>query len=230
MIFFIHQKLRNWCARLQLSTRTVKKMPAAEMGASTRTESEVLFESFCDLHQISWEIVHVANHRTPDYRVLLNGEAVYFEVKQIDSDIDFNTQEGGVSSRTVGSHIRQRIQNSRTQVQMARNEKIPGVLVIYNNLDPFQNFGTEQHDFISAMYGEWTVPINGPYIKKSYQGRNSLLKHKNKSFSAVAHLRNSLTGPKLCVYENIFSSFPLKYNSLPNCIDFVRIDAASIST
>ena len=194
---------------------------------TTKTESEVLFESFCDLHQIPWQIVPVAKLRTPDYLVFLNGEAVYFEVKQIDSDEEFNAQ-CGVSSRTVGSHVRQKILDSRKQVQVAKKEGVPGVLLIYNNLDPLQAFGTEPHDFISAMYGDMTVILKDRKITDSFHGRNSLLRNnQNTSFSAVAHLRRSSAGSTVRLYENVFASCGLNYSSLPPCIEVVRIEVTA---
>ena len=193
---------------------------------TAKTESEVLFESFCDLHQIPWQSVPVGNLRTPDYLVSFNGEDVYFEVKQIDSDQAFNTQ-GEFSSRTIGSHVRQKIFDSRKQVQVAKKKGVPGVLLLYNNLDPLQAFGTEAHDFVSAMYGEMTVVLKGSEITDSFHGRNSLLRNnQNTSFSAVAHLRRASTGPTVCIYENVYARCRLNYASLPPCIEVVRIEVA----
>ena len=193
---------------------------------TTKTESEVLFESFCDSHKISWEVVPVADSSTPDYLVSLNGEAVYFEVKQIDSDQEFSRE--GPSRRTIGAHIRQKILDSRKQVQVAKKAGAPGVLLVYNNLDPFQAFGTEPHDFVSAMYGEMTVVLKSRKITDSFQGRNSMLRgNQNTSFSAVAHMRRALKGPTICVYENVFSKNPLNYISLPQCFDVIRIEVSA---
>ena len=190
---------------------------------SRKTESELLFESFCDFHDIPWKPVAVAGGRTPDYLVSLNDESVYFEVKQIDSDQAF-TAPGGVHSRTVGSHIRQKILDSRKQVQVAKKAGVPGVLLIYNNLDPLQTFGTEQHDFISAMYGEMTVVLKNRRITDSFQGRNSLLReNQNTSFSALAHLRRTSNGPTMRIYENVFAHVGLNYESLPQCIEVIHV-------
>jgi hypothetical protein len=135
---------------------------------TAKTESEVLFESFCDLNRIHWEPVPVAESRTPDYLLRLAGDrAIYVEIKQIDSDHSFNARRGA-SSRTVGSHVRQRIVDSRRQVQVAKKEGVPGVLLIYNRLDPLQLFGTEQHDFIAAMYGEMTVVLTQGRMTDSF--------------------------------------------------------------
>lgn len=189
-----------------------------------RTESEALFESFCDIHGISWKRVSAGQSRTPDYVVYLSGEPVYVEVKQIDADDSFDAPEGH-SSRTVGSHVRHKIAASRKQMQPGANKGVPCVLLVYNNLDPMQAFGSEPHDFVSAMYGEMSVVLKGNEIKDSFHGRNALLREKhNTSFSAVGHLRNSSAGPTVRLYENVFARTRLNFSSVPRCIDLVRIE------
>jgi hypothetical protein len=63
------------------------------------------------------------------------------------------------------------------------------VLLIFNDRDPLQLFGTENHDFEHAMYGELTLTIEGDSgkIVDRFHGQNkSFQKRKNTSFSAVA--------------------------------------------
>lgn len=189
-----------------------------------KPEAETLFESFCESHAVSWERVPVEKTRTPDYVVSSNGQPIYFEVKQIDEDDSFK-MPGGVSSRTVGSHIRQKILDSRKQVQVGAKLGAPSILLVYNNLDPMQLFGTEQHDFIAAMYGEMTVELKDSQIVDSYHGRNSLLRDDhNTSFSAVGHLRHSATGPIVRLYENAFARNSLNVASLPPCFEVVYVE------
>lgn len=189
---------------------------------TSKPEAEALFESFCDSYAVSWKRVPVEKTRTPDYIVLLNGQNIYFEVKQIDEDDNFK-MSGGV--RTVGSHIRQKILDSRKQVQVGARLGAPSILLVYNNLDSMQLFGTEQHDFIAAMYGEMTVRLNDSRIVDSYHGRNSLLRDDhNTSFSAVGHLRRSATGPIVRLYENAFARNKLQVVTLPPCFEVVYVE------
>lgn len=60
----------------------------------------------------------------------------------------------------MGDHVRAKINEARKQVKVALNNRSPGILLIYNNLGPREAFGTEQHDFIAAMYGGPTVVFN----------------------------------------------------------------------
>ena len=189
-----------------------------------KTRSEYIFEEFCKKNNLQWEKIAERDEPTPDYKVFLNAETVIFEIKQIDKDDGF-TETG--SSRTVGDHVREKINEARKQLKFASRDSFPAILLIYNNLDPMQMFATEQHDFISAMYGELTVRIDleENMIKDSYQGRNQALRHnKNTSFSAVGKLYQADAGPKVLIYENIFSENKLDYSSLPKCIEAMRIE------
>jgi hypothetical protein len=75
----------------------------------------------------------------------------------------------------VGEHVRTKISDRRTrkQIQSASKQGKPTVLLIFNNLDPAQLFGTENHDFEHAMYGEHTVVIdrNSGKIVGSFRGQ-----------------------------------------------------------
>lgn len=194
-----------------------------------KTEAEALFEEFCHSNNIACEKVTEGSEPTPDYRVILNSQNVVVEVKQIDEDEDFRS-ESGVSTRTVGSHVRNKIHDvrKRKQLKAAANLGIPAILLVYNNLDPVQEFGTGSHDFIAAMYGEPTVALNTDTnrITDSYHGRNrSLAVDKNTSFSAVGGLYRAATGPVVRIYENVFcEKNKLDFSLLPDCIEFTRIE------
>jgi hypothetical protein len=192
---------------------------------TVKTKSESIFEEFCSSNNLPWEKITECDQPTPDYKVVLNAETVIVEVKQIDED-DELTEEG--SSRIIGDHVREKIndKHTRRQVKAASKKRLPAILLIYNNLDPMQMFGTEQHDFIAAMYGELTVVLNPKEhsITNSYHGRNqSLRQDKNTSFSAVGFLYQTNEGPAVRIYENAFAENKLNYSSLPDCIEYVRI-------
>ena len=190
-----------------------------------KTISEIIFEEFCNANNLPWEKIKECAQPTPDYRVVLNTETVIVEVKQIDRDGEFKFTEG-VSSRIVGTHVRAKINEARKQVKVASNERRPAILLIYNNLDPLQMFGTEQHDFISAMDGELTIVLNlkEHSITDSYHGQNqSLRQGKNTSFSAVGFLYRTNKGSAIRIYENVFAENKLNYSSLPKCIETIQI-------
>lgn len=203
----------------------VMRIPIGDI--TTKTVAEEVFEEFCDSNNIACEKITEESEATPDYKLMLNGACVVVEVKQIDRDEDFNSK-GGVSTRTVGSHIRNKIHDTRIRKRLknASTDGIPTVLLVYNNLDPLQMFGTEPHDFVSAMYGELTVVLNpkDKKIEDSFHGHNSSFRaNKNTSFSAVGHLHKTKSGPGVHLYENIFAKNPLNFSLLPGCFEVTRI-------
>lgn len=188
-----------------------------------RKEAELIFEEFCVENNIKWEKIPEGEKPTPDFRVDIAGQAVFVEVKQIDLDDSFSPE---ISSRTVGSHIRKKIEKARKQAQEASNADVPFILLVYNNIDKSQMFGTEQHDFIDAMYGERTVVFDPSEnaLGNSFQGRNSTLHNaKNTSFSAVGCLKKTLCRIEAIIYENYFAKYKLDYSKLPTCIKAVEI-------
>ncbi|MGC5204349.1 hypothetical protein ACPXA8_27610, partial [Klebsiella pneumoniae] len=72
-------------------------------------------------------------------------------------------------------------------------QKIPSILIIYNALDEvFHTFGTETHDFTTAMHGELTayLDLNRSEIVGAAHGLNSSFReNQNTSFAALGHLR-----------------------------------------
>ena len=105
-------------------------------------------------------------------------------------------------------------------------------MLVYNNIDHVhQRFGTEDHDFISAMYGELTIIIGKNTGKPidSFLGRNqSLAKNKHTSFSALGRLSPSPASGVMTVtlFENIFAKIALPYEQLPLCFDVKRVEIA----
>ncbi len=118
------------------------------LAMSKKTTSEMLFEQFCESNSLLYERVPTGDDPSPDYCVKLEAGHVYFEVKEIERDDAFSSKS---PTRTVGDHIRAKINEARNQVRAASAAGSPTVLLVYNNLDPLQKFGTEEHDFLAAM-------------------------------------------------------------------------------
>jgi hypothetical protein len=191
------------CCALQQVGHFKTDLPAM----TRRTESELVFEAFCKLHALPLERIKEGTSSTPDYSVVLGATSIHVEIKQIDTDPAFST----LQLRTPGTHVRAKINQARDQVRQAANNDIPAILLIYNNLDRMQLFGTEQHDFLAAMYGELTlVPSPGTsMLRGPFHGRNqSLREDKNVSFSAVGHLCGSTMQASVHLYENAYAKIP----------------------
>jgi hypothetical protein len=188
-----------------------------------KTKAEIVFERFCDSNQILWEKIKESATPTPDYRVFFDDHVVYVEVKQIDKDDNFTAACG---SRTVGSHIRAKIKEARNQVKAGSNTGFPSILLVYNNLDRMQMFGTEGHDFITAMYGEMTLVFNKAENRftDSFYGRNrSFTEDRSVYFSAVGLLSDIGGTAKVQIYQNTFARNPLDFSKVPSCIEVIRV-------
>lgn len=191
--------------------------------ASSATSGELAFEAFCEIHGIRFKRVEEGESPTPDYEAQLNDIVAYVEIKDIVADENFVTP---VRTRTVGSHVRAKIGEAKVQLQAAAKTGVPTLLLIYNALDPLQIFGTEEHDFVHAMYGELTVSVSltTNQVSESFFGRNkSFADNKNTSFSAVGCIRSIYGKMVVVIYENAFARNPLDFASMPDCIEVKRV-------
>ncbi|HCN19802.1 MAG TPA: hypothetical protein DIS73_05900 [Planctomycetia bacterium] len=194
-----------------------------------KTKSEETFERFLRENKLEFEKIEEGSSPRPDYLVKTRELNLVFEIKQLAEDENFKTESFEVSSRKVGEHIRKKIHDSRRQIQFAAKQGIPAVLLIYNNIDPMHLFGTENHDFICAMYGEYTFTyalIKDKITDRFYGQNQSLSEMKNTSFSAVGRLSPYLGKMKVTLFENVFSKVKIQYDRLPACFDVIRIQIA----
>ncbi len=154
-----------------------------------------------------------------------------FEIKELAEDENFNAGPFAASSRKIGEHIRKKIHGSRRQIQFAAKQGYPSILLIYNNIDPMHLFGTENHDFIYAMYGDYTLLLNKSTgeIMDSFHGQNqSLTETKNTSFSAVGRLSPYFGRMKVTLFENVFSRLKLQCDRLPACFDVINVQIETV--
>jgi hypothetical protein len=213
-----------------------------------KTKSEEVLEEFLTLNNLPFqkveEVQEKAAHR-PDYLVQIGNCELLCEVKELAEDEKFGTIPDPLhphiklSSRTVGKHVRRTIERSRKQIQYGAKQGIPSILLIYNSLDPaFQDFGTADPDFVSAMYGEYTFLIdrNTRETSELFNGRNSSLQEsKNTSFSAVGRLADTCRKTDdgdivreltVTLFENVFAEVKLPYDQLPPCIEVRRVEVS----
>lgn len=190
--------------------------------AHSPTAGELAFEAFCLTHKIPHKRIPAGETPTPDYEVLLSGAIVYVEIKDIVKDENF---EKTVVSRTVGSHVRAKINEAKKQLQEVAKKHATTLLLIHNSLDHSQSFGTEQHDFVSAMYGEINVSVSltTNQISHSSFGKNkSFAAGKNTSISAVGLIQSNQEKVTVVIYENMFAKNPLNFDTMPTCIEVRR--------
>lgn len=197
-----------------------------------KTKSETLFEGFLAANNLPFEKIKEGTTPRPDYLVTAGPAHVIFELKELTEDENFGVKDHAFPhikshSRTVGDHIRRRVESSKKQIQYGAKQGIPSVLLIYNGLDPvFQMFGTEPMDFTAAMYGAYTIVLDRQNSAASdwFNGKDQMLhERKNTSFSAVGHLCDRGGKTTVTLYENIFAKVKIPYDQLPTCFDVPRI-------
>ncbi|MGB6876513.1 MAG: hypothetical protein WBD87_10810 [Candidatus Acidiferrales bacterium] len=206
-----------------------------------KATSELAFESFLDENKLpfkkieEFKVAHTKWQskqqleteqgqqltRRPDYLVQIGDVKLMFEIKELARDKDF---AGG--NRTIGGHVRRKIKEARGQLRYATAQGIPAVLLIYNDLDREFSFGTEDHDFIAAIYGGYTLAFDrstGARVD-AFHGRNQSMREEwNTEFSAVGRLKRSSERMVVTLFENVFSQVNIPYEKLPACFDVIRV-------
>jgi hypothetical protein len=202
-----------------------------------KTKSEQIFEDFLAANNVTVEKIEEATTHRPDYLVSIGDAKVIFELKELTKDEKF----GGVDdpanphvksrSGAIGEHVRRAIAGSKKQIQYGAKQGIPSVLLIYNAFDRvFQMFGTDDTDFIAAMYGEYTIRIdkNTRQASEIFNGKKqSLQQGKNTSFSAVGRLCDRGGKTTVTLFENTFALVGVPYEQLPPCFDVRRCEVSS---
>ena len=202
-----------------------------------KTKSELLFESFLCANGLAFEKIEEDTTPRPDYLVSVDELRIAFELKQLAKDENFGVIKDPAfpniksHSRTLGDHVRRRIESARKQIQHGADRGHASVLLIYNNVDPiFQAFGTEPADFIAAMYGAPTILVNPETLSTSeaFNGKDQMLQSgKNTSFSAVGHLCDRGGNATVMLFENVFARIKIAFDRLPSCFEVQRVEVST---
>lgn len=187
-----------------------------------KPRSEDIFEQFLSENAVPFERVQEQASPRPDYSLNIGSTSIMVEVKEL-------TADGPVpGSRIVGDDIRRCINGAKPQIQFGAGQGLPSILLIYNAKDPvFQMFATEEHDFVAAMYGEYTALVDKATRERSdwFQGRNQQLQEaKNTSFSAVGHLCDRHGTRTVTLFENVFAKVKVPCDELPSCFAVRRCE------
>src|SRR5260370_32836442 len=164
-----------------------------------KTTSELAFESFLNENNLPFEKIEEETTRRPDYLVQTCEIKLMFEIKEVDF-------AGG--NRIIGAPVRRKINKARGQVGYSAEQGIPGVLLLYNSIDPLFSSGIEARDFTTAIYGEytWALDRSTGAIVDAFHGRNqSMREGSNTEFSAIGRLKQDSGKMAVTFFENVFS-------------------------
>ncbi len=222
------------------STLARERVIINETGVSSmKTKSEELFEAILTANNVRFEKIPEIKEKgayRPDYLIAVGSAQLIFELKELAEDENVGVVKDpaypGIKSysRTLGDHVRRRIEGAKKQIQFGANQGIPSVLLIYNSLDPVFRFGTEDMDFTAAMYGEFTIMIDKDTRQSSemFNGKRQLLQeNKNTSFSAVGRLCDRDSTTTVTLFENVFSKVTVPYEHLPPCFEVRRVKVST---
>lgn len=186
------------------------------------TESEDLFERFCDENAIPWERIPTAAEPTPDYVIQLGASPVVCEIKQIEqSEAERKAWQDSVKPGVSAifsppNQLRPKLKNLR-QLRAASAAGQPTILVVYNHLST--PWALDQRHVCEALFGdivfvETLRTDDGSYDTLDGQiatggGRGVTPEH-NTSLSAVAVLEFEADVLRLRVYHNPFAAVVLK--------------------
>lgn len=191
---------------------------------TTRTQSEELFELFCQQNKIRCRPVKTGSKRTPDYDIFLPRRKVVAEVKELTLNPNERAAETTLRLKkyatvlsTPGERIRGKITDASPQIRARTKRRYPGLIVLFEeglisrHLDPYQ--------VRVAMYGLETIvvavprnPRSSPYaIDRKFGPRRKMTPEHNTSVSAIGILSEHPNGlPELVIYHNAHAALPLR--------------------
>jgi hypothetical protein len=188
-----------------------------------KTLSETLFEKFCSNSGITLVRVPEEQTPTPDYELIVEGQRIIVEVKEITSNKEEQESDrlliergyGNVRSRTPGERVRKKISASSPQIKSRMLGTFPSILVLYDG----RNEGHLWSDNIRvAMYGleqiNIAVPMDrskSPYaMGMSYGPKRKMTEQHNTSISAIGVLYTPNSADiDLYLYHNRFAMVAL---------------------
>ena len=195
------------------------------MKQETKTLSESLFESLCDLRNLKWKRITTNRGLTSDYRIWLGSCEVIVEIKQI----EFGDHEKKLLSNNdpeapfIPTKSVQRLRGkfdkkAKKQLKANAKGKYPSIFCVYDNTRGISGIGSDE--FLEAMYGDdvmYVMTKKDPSdrsirIKHQFGGNRKLDKFHNRFVSAFAQLKVAPNRePFLIVYHNDYADIPLNY-------------------
>ena len=194
------------------------------------TKSEELFRQYCEAQSYTVEKIPEATDRTPDFRVATPHGAIIAEVKEArpnEEDVRIATQiklSGGRASwcDLPGKRVRGMLDEARGQTRSLLGERLPCVVVLYDNVvvdgarPRYQNYFFSGFDIATGMYGQLKTVVSfaGSEVtgtKNELGGNRTLRFNKDQQMSAVCVLTDGMgiELPFMRVYHNSFATLPL---------------------
>jgi hypothetical protein len=188
-----------------------------------KTRSESLFEDLCAAQGLGCTKIEEVANKTPDYSVRIGDLEFVAEVKEVNPNneqkkllAEFEKKGAIVVNSTPGKKVRSKIKSSAAQISKLAKGKMPGMLVLYNNLpfvlgDPFEPYNVRV-----GMFGFDTIVLTKPrdfsaprVLDRKFGPKRKVTKEHNTSISALAVINKKVPN-QLDVYHNPHAAIPFK--------------------
>jgi hypothetical protein len=194
------------------------------------TLSENLFEQFINQHGLIAERIPTAPHQTPDYLLKLKTSKIAVEITTVHAVADGDAISG--YTRTMGNAVRREITDKSKQLRWAEKNEFSSLLLLHESRAGYPWF-LEDHDFQTAMYGEFTLKIGrktrnfGPI----YQHKNAKMRLDNHThLSALGRIFFDHNGAlTITIFPNLFAATPIPRDQWPQCFDLKEFELEYIN-
>ena len=207
------------------------------------TVSERIFGTICDRHGYTFSKISPLpqiKKKTADFRVVTPEIQFIAEIKELTpNEDDLRTieemREKGFANggSIVGKRAREAIREAATQLKPYKHEKIPLIVVLYDNVRKdgirvaYPMYYLEMGHIDAAMYGNCTATINPTTAKQTRPDRNGsgqTLTPKEKTYVSAIVTISDWDNRSLNVYHNCFATNPLPISVFfdPECVHLIK--------
>jgi hypothetical protein len=187
------------------------------------TQSEQLFETFCQTKRIRYARIPAGNSRTPDYEIFVPRRKVIVEIKEISPNSDeLDAQRRAVAGEFVvvkskpGKRVRGKIGDAVPQIKMRARGRLSGLLVLMDtgfvseHTSPY-NIRVAMHGFETLVYAVPSDRSQLPYVAdRKFGGGRKMTCNSNTSVSAIAVISRINRNLDFRVYHNSHAAIPLQ--------------------
>ncbi len=180
-----------------------------------KAKSETLFENLCAVQGLRCSKIEEGSNKTPDYLVQIGSLEFIAEVKQVNPSneqkklLAESERKRFISVKaTPGETVRSKIKSGAAQISKLAKGKMPGMLVLYNNLpfalgDPFGPYNVRVGMFgfdtiVLTKLQDFSPPM---VLDRKFGPRRKVTKEHNTSISALAVI-NKKEPNQLDIYHN----------------------------
>lgn len=185
-----------------------------------KTESEIIFESFCSSKGISFRKIPETNTKTPDYCLQIEDYKIIVELTQFDiNEKEKDLAKSLLTAKTIvyrpedEKRIRQKVKDKSEQLK--RYKDFPIILIFFDNRSIFSTI--DRGSIKYALYGE--DEYNYAYREDTDEvifmgdsfGKGKTFREKNKDYiSAIGLIKLIDSKASLTLFHNYFAKRSLE--------------------